>query len=405
VAKDYLISCAPNAILFTFGDNDTYPLWYAQEVEHVRPDIRVINTSLLGIDWYINDLRNKVNESDSIDVIWNIQQIQGQKRDAVFYRSKPQFPENRYYDLYDMMKNYAGKDDPDKMVDRGEDRPYNTFPVRKVSVPVDKDFVLKNGTVNPTDSVVDAVNFEIPKNVLMKNESTILNVIASNKWKRPIYFTNYYDELGFGSYLRRDGLTFRLVPVINSRVNTDWSFDKLMSKEFVFGNMNLPGVYADEENRRNLNFIRQAYGELALDLAEKNRKDDARKVLNRVDNMMLQENFPYGMISRANMHNRLGVVLLRAAYEADDKDLAAKITKSVKTDLQQQMRYYKSLDGWRADGMQYEKEGAQNLLQSIDAIEKQYLGNPNAVENGAIITNPDSSVPAQQKKGSPVKKK
>ena len=396
VAKDYLESCAPNAILFTFGDNDTYPLWYAQEVEGIRPDIRVINTSLLGIDWYINDLRNKVNQSDSIDVIWNEQQIQGQKRDAVFYQLKPQFPENRYYDLFDMMKNYVGRDDADKMIDRGGDQLSNTFPVHKVSVPVDKAVVLKNGTVNPTDSIVDAVNFDIPKNVLLKNESAVLNVIAANKWKRPIYFTNFYDELGFGGYLRRDGLTFRLVPVYNSRVNTDWMFDKVMNK-FGFGNMNLPGVYADEENRRNLNFIRQAFGELALDLAGKNRKDDARKVLGRVDNMMLQENFPYGMVSRYNMHNKLGLLLLQAAYEADDKPLIAKINKSIKTDLQQQMRYYNSLDGWKADGMQYEKETAQRLLQTIDAMEKQFSGNPKALENGSIITNTDSSVPVKQK--------
>jgi len=76
MAKDYLESCAPNAILFTFGDNDTYPLWYAQEVEGIRTDIRVINTSLLGIDWYINQLRYKVNNSDSIDVIWTPAQIE-----------------------------------------------------------------------------------------------------------------------------------------------------------------------------------------------------------------------------------------------------------------------------------------------------------------------------------------
>ncbi len=87
LAKDYLESCAPNAIIFTFGDNDTYPLWYAQEVEGVRPDIRIINNSLLGIDWYINQLRRKVNDADSVDVIWTQEQIEGHNREYVRYRA------------------------------------------------------------------------------------------------------------------------------------------------------------------------------------------------------------------------------------------------------------------------------------------------------------------------------
>lgn len=387
LAKDYLESCADNAIVFTYGDNDTYPLWYAQEVEGIRPDIRVINTSLLGIDWYINQLRNKVNKSEAIDVIFSASQIEGRKRDYVLFQAKPNIPENKYYDLYDMMKNYVGSDDPNKMVDRGGGDLYNTFPVHKVSIPVDLNQVRGNGTVNADDSVLNEVRFDIPKNGLMKNDLAMLNIIAANKWNRPIYFTNNQSTgIGIEPFLRKDGLTYRFVPVMNSYVNTEWMKDKLMNK-FKSGNANVPGVYFDEENRRHLNTIRRSYAELAIDLVYKNRKEEARAALNKVDSMMLQENMPYGLASRGNDHNAQSLLFLQAAYRAEDAQLAAKVGKSVRTDLQQQLRYFNGLTGMKAENMEYDKNKVQEMLQQLDQLE-QILGKKAAgaaIENGKKV--------------------
>ena len=141
----------------------------------------------------------------------------------------------------------------------------NIFPTKKVSIPVDVNLVRKNGTVNANDSVVcSRLCLKYPKTVLFKNDAAILNIIAANKWKRPIYFTSQDAAgLGFQNYLRQDGLTYRLVPVANSEVNEDWVFDKMMNK-FAFGNADKPGVYFDEENRRHLNSIRMAYAQAAV---------------------------------------------------------------------------------------------------------------------------------------------
>ncbi len=370
-AKDYLESCAPNAILFTAGDNDTYPLWYAQEVEGIRPDIRVMINPLLGTDWYINQMRYKINQSDPVDLIWSPDQIQGRKRDYVRYRQIPGVSDKQYFDLYDLLKNYIGSDDQSKMMPAGNNEMINSFPVHKMSIPVEINLVKQNRTVNAKDSVVNEVRFDIPKDILMKNDLAVLNVIAANKWKRPIYFTTLFDDLGFGRYLRKDGLAYRFVPVEGDNINTDWMADKLMNK-FGAGNAHIRDVYFDEPNRRQLISIRVAYAELAFDLAAKGRKEEARKILQKADKMMPEYNFPYGHISSGNMHNRSSLTFLEACYRADAKDLVAKVSNSVKTDLSQQIRFYNSLEGNKAEAMAMEKNMAENLLGAMGKMEMMY---------------------------------
>ena len=381
LAIDYLESCEKNAIVISFGDNDTYPLWYAQEVQGIRRDVRVINSSLLGTDWYINQLRYRVNESAPIDPVWTADQIEGANRDIVYYAPRPGIDPNQYMDLYTMMKDYAGSDDPGRMEQGRDGSLLNIYPSKKVSIAVDKDLVRKNGTVTAKDSVESELKFEIPKNVLFKNDAAILNIIAGNKWKRPIYFTSEgAGGLGFQAYIRQDGLTYRLVPVANSALNEDWVLDKMMNK-FKSGNADKPGVYFDEENRRHLNTIRQAYAMAALNLAQSNRKEDAKKMLNKCDKMMLEENFPYGMASRFQQHNYVSMLMLQASYACGDTVLAAKIGKSVKKDLEQQVAYYNSLPEEKAAEFDFsdqtgrkrgDKNDAERFLMQIPAFEQQF---------------------------------
>ncbi len=374
LATNYLESCAPNAILFTVGDNDTYPLWYAQEVKGIRPDVRVINTSLLGTDWYINQLRYKVNESDVIDVIWNEDQIAGDKRNVTYHIPVSQ-TDTAYYDLYTMMKDQVGSDAENKMYRSQGGELINYFPANRFKVPVDPNVVRQNGTVTATDSVVSELRFTVPKSYLFKNDAAILNIIAANKWKRPIYFTQPY-QLGFDEYLRQDGLTFRLVPVPNARgtANVDWMFDKVMNK-FKYGGAEKDKVYFDEENRRHMVNIRNAHTILAMNLIAAGRKEDAKKVLQRADQMLKDKNVPYAMASRyGNDHNEKSFYFAVTAFQAGDIELGKRIMEAVKKDAQQQMAFYESLttsDG--ATPSEYEYQMAKQLVEGIDNALKQYV--------------------------------
>ncbi|MEO7984319.1 MAG: DUF2723 domain-containing protein, partial [Bacteroidota bacterium] len=419
MAKDYLESCAPNAIIFTFGDNDTYPLWYAQEVENVRPDIRVINNSLLGIDWYINQLRYKVNNADSLDVLWSPEQIEGHNREFLRYRL--QGDANEYYDLYDVMKNVLGKVNKDP--ETGRDVGFGSFPVAKFKVPVNMDAVKKNGTANPTDSVLPEMRFEIPQDKLnqglVRSDFIILNIIATNAangWKRPIYFTSPFGELGFAQYLRKDGLSYRLVPVATKQPQINWVTDDALRKmrlggtqirdnnsdtmynnlltKYEFGGANKKGVYFDEENRRHILNLRALYAEAAGNLADQGKKDEALKLIDKVEKGIDPSNMPYGLVSRYNSHNQTGLLYLEACYKAGKNDVAEKVRLNLRKDLEQQQKYYAYIRDSRPEfyGGFERSEAPINdiMLQVLDLVEKRYapqVQGKNPTEGPTTITN------------------
>jgi hypothetical protein len=408
MARDYLESCAPNAILFTFGDNDTYPLWYAQEVEGVRPDIRIINNSLLGIDWYINQLRRKVNGADGVDVIWSEEQIEGHNREYLRYR--PQGDKETFYNLFNIMKTEVGKPSIDPAT--GRDVGPSTFPVSRFFVPVDTALVRQNGTVNATDPVSPMMKFEISEaklqDGLIRSDLIILNIIAANNWKRPIYFTAPYGSLGFGSYLRKDGLTYRLVPFQSNGQNANWlvntfqrdnnldAMSKNMLTKFVFDSKH--GTYFDEENRRHALNLRNTYGEIAGNLADAGRKDEALKLLDKCEKLVNSDDLPYGMTSRDNGHNIQNLSYLEACYKAGNMTLAAKVKASIQKDLEQQHNYYEYLKTSREDlfamfdGRDGEAIRNEYFLQLLGAMEQKYNAatpaKPNSEGLDTIMTKP-----------------
>ena len=423
LGKDYLQSCEKDAILFTFGDNDTYPLWYTQEVEGVRKDLRVINYSLLGTDWYINQLRYKLNESSPSDVIFTPEQIQGSNRDVVPVYALPGFPQDRYSDLYTVLKDVVGSDDPSKMVGMQSGDQSNVFPTKKVSIPVNQELARKNFPLNPGDTILQSVTLDINKNYLQKNDLALLAIIAANKFERPIYFTSTAElkNLGLDKYLRMEGLTYRLAPIANPGVNNDAAY-KNITTQFAYGNIDKKGVYLDEENRRHINSIRLAHATLAKSLVAYNKPDSARKVLEKYDQNVLESNVPYGMTSnRGNFHNSISLDFLEAAYQSGDVALAAKVNRSLKKDLEQQMIYYRSLSdepmsneqlAMQAFSLINNKGGALSdkqfpfaydiatcyqMLMQIAQLEAQFKAGPPPIENPGSLNTP-SGLPADSPK-------
>lgn len=364
LGHDYLESCEKNAILLTFGDNDTYPLWFTQEVEEERPDLRVINYSLLGTDWYVNQLRYKLNESPPADVIFTPEQIQGENRSLIPVYPIPGYDQNTYYDLYTIMKDVVASDDETKMVPMQSGEKSSVFPVKKVKIPVNVEDIRKRFSLNAGDSIVSEVKLDINKNYMQKNDLALLALLAANKWQRPIYVTSTAElrTLGLDKYARLEGMAYRIVPILNASVENDVAYKNVMDK-FAYGNADKRGVYFDEENRRHVNSIRLTHAQVAKSLAFYDKKDSAKKILHKYDQAVNEENVPYGMTSnRGNFHNDVSKEFLEAAYMAGDMALAQKVHKSLKKDLEQQMKYYRSL----SDDNMTNEELAINAAQILN---------------------------------------
>jgi hypothetical protein len=346
LARDYLDGCPENAVLVTFGDNDTYPLWYVQEVEGYRTDVRVINSSLLGADWNINQLRYKVNNSAPVELVWNADQIMGSNRDQIVCDQSLE-SSGQPMDLYKLLKDYAGNDMYKK--DFGG---YTlcTYPTMNVSLPVDADAVYKSGTVDRSESIPASIQFMLPYS-MVKNDAAILNIIAANKWKRPVCFTSPYSTLGFGNYLRQNGMTYLLTPIANAggdNFNTVQKkvVDQLMN--FGSGNADQKGVYFDEENRRHLLGMRSTFASAAMSFTDKPNatKQDtltAKRLLEKCDLMINEANVPYAMMSDFQRHNYTSMILYIAARKSRYTALADKIINELEKDYNQQKAYYNAL--------------------------------------------------------------
>ena len=368
-AWDYLQSCAPNAIIFTNGDNDTFPLWYAQDVEGVRPDIRIINLSLLNTDWYIDQMKYKAYSSDPIPFsLTHDKYMQGTRDYIPFYdRQVP-----GYTDLKEVV-DFISNDGPEFKVKTQGGNDLSYFPTKKFFIKVDKDAVLKSGTVRPEQAkdIVDTVFWDVQKTYLMKADIMILDLIANNNWKRPIYFAvtvGNESYLNLESYFQLEGLAYRLVPIKGKtdtqgqtgRVDSKNMYSNMMNK-FEFGNMKRPDVYLDQTNMGMTMNFRNNFSRLAETLIQEGKRDSAITVLDKMNDEMPDKTVAYNVMMLRPIELYFaaaqgpkmmdGSPLTTASVELPDArkkhslDMALAITKRMGAIYENDMRYYLSLKG------------------------------------------------------------
>jgi hypothetical protein len=299
-ATSYLNSCAPNAILFTNGDNDTFPLWYAQEVEGVRTDVRVVNLSLLNMDWYIDQAKRKAYDSDPVPFsLTRDKYIQGNH--DVTYIVENEKMKDYYVDLHDIF-NLLEKDESKLKFNTEQIGMVDFFPTKKFMVTYDP-VKIRSDHLVPAKyfNRLDTIRWELSRQVVEKNNLMILDLLATNKWKRPVYFAMTMGPesyIGLDKYFHLEGVAFRVLPVTArpqddqpGEINSDAMYDNMMNK-FYFGNMQDPKIYMDENNLRMAMNFRNAFGRLAHTLILEGKKDSARRVLDRCMEVMPETTVP-----------------------------------------------------------------------------------------------------------------
>ncbi len=347
-AYNTLISCDDNAILFTVGDNDTYPLWYLQEVEGVRKDVRIVNLSLLGIDWYIEQLHNKINDAAAVPMIWETKDYKADKNDAVLVREMQGVSSANYYDLIEMLQViYANH--PQLQVEVSTGEKIMSIPSANFSLDVNKDAIIKSGWVKAEDSskIENKLYFTVPDRAIYKNSLGILNIIAGvarDGWKRPIYFSAGFpggsDFQGLEEYLQVEGVTHKLMPyaVANSspqtgayqQTNLDKSLD-LFLNQYKWGGAETGKIYFDEKNKVMMMTYRITAAKIANELSANDRKADAAKVLDKV-----MQGIPY-----ASYHYDQSIwMMIEAYYLCDQKEKAAAIGDVIVRDNVQLLEHH-----------------------------------------------------------------
>lgn len=366
-AANYLNSCAPNAILFTNGDNDTFPLWYAQEVEGIRTDVRVVNLSYLGADWYIDQMKTKAYESDPVPFSLTKEKYLQGTRDIVLFDNKVE----DYYDLEKLIDFVASDSRKTKIRSPfARDELIDYFPTNKFLLKIDSVQIMNTGTVPDrlAGNIVKEMKWVYPSEFVYKNDLIVLDLLATNNWERPVYIAITVPAsayMGLEEYFQVEGLAYRIVPVkvdetdgFYGRIESEIMYDNLMNK-FKWGGVTDPEVYLDDINKRMLSNFRSSFTRLALKLIKEEKEDSARKVMERNMELFPDERVPFGYFS---------IQIPEAYYKLGNIEEANKVVTEIAEIYFSELNYYFSLERRFSKTLQREKQLGLQILQEMIQI-------------------------------------
>jgi MFS family permease len=371
VAANYLNSCAPGAILFTNGDNDTFPLWYAQEVEGIRRDVRVANLMLLNTDWYIDQMKRRTYESAALPVTLPANKYYDGVNNQLFIVPKVEDP----VDINTII-DYVISDNRATKVQISATDMVDIIPSRTIRIPVDARKVIESGTVKPEDAdkIVPYIDINLRGSSILKSQLVVLDILAHNEWERPIYFVTGFvdDALGLEEYFQLEGLAYRLIPIRTenkgwtdyARIDPDILYENMLNK-FKWGGANDENVFIDYNHSRTISVVRARlnYARLGKALAAQGKNELAIEALDFCMNALPPDNVPYDPYIPD---------LIEAYFAAGDSSKAVAMTRDLTSRYYPKIEYYLAQDDYILSSAEFEIRTSMSYLSQAAEACNQY---------------------------------